>query len=72
MYMTKLYDTSPLECVQMMKILLFTCGVSEHEGFICHVNGPGKLLALCLVIHLLHGDVPLLAPGGGVKRKCSA
>lgn len=29
---------------------------------ICHVDGPGELLALGFVVDLLNGNAPLLAP----------
>lgn len=36
----------------------------KFKVFLCHVDGPGKLLTLGFVVDLLDGNVPLLTPGG--------
>ncbi len=41
---------------------------SEREVFISHVDSPGKLVSLSLVVDLLNGNVPLLAPRHGDAR----
>ena len=42
--------------------------VLELEVLVDHLDGPGELVPLSLVVDLLDGDVPLLAPGDGDSR----
>ena len=37
--------------------------MSKDEIFVCHIDCPGKLLPLRLVVNLLNLDVPFSAPG---------
>ena len=42
--------------------------ISKYKFFSSHVNSPGKLLSLRLIVDLLHGHLPLLTPSNRDAR----
>lgn len=52
----------------LFPLSLPSLSLSKDEVFTSHVDGPGKLLPLSLVIDLLDRYAPLLAPGNGDAR----